>query len=229
MRCQDDIRHPHQRGYVVIPDTAGREVPEEVGPFVLHDVEGGPADRAVLEALDECFGVDQPAPRRVDDNHALLQERQLGLVDHVLCRGQKRSVEGDEVTSLQQIVELQVWNAKAIGLGVRKLRVREDVMRHHLALEALLEDRGCNRANQARSDDADPLAVHVLAQLTIQLEVHHPAVAVGVRNPPVQGEKQSYGMLANRVGAVGWNSRHGDTGILGGAEVNAVESGAAQR
>lgn len=61
------------------------------------DVEGGAAEVAALEGLDEGVLVDDLAPCGVDEDGAWLHGGEGGDIEEVASLGGERGVEGDEV------------------------------------------------------------------------------------------------------------------------------------
>ena len=65
------VKGEEARKDVVRDDFVGK-IFEEIVAFFLVNVQAGEADLARFESSDEGLGIDQHAPARVDDHHALL-------------------------------------------------------------------------------------------------------------------------------------------------------------
>ena len=149
MRRADQARRPEQR--IVLRRLLGEHVERRAGDMT-----------AVERVLQRRF-VDQPAARAIDDAHALLGLRQrLAAEDAAGLVGQRR-VQRDEVGAGEQLVQLDLVDAKFDRAFGRQERVVGDDL-HLQAVRAVGDDR----ADIAAADQAERLAG--------ELDAHEPVL-----------------------------------------------------
>ncbi len=122
-------------------------------------------------------------------------------------------------------ISLRVTYSRPCSCGPLRVRVR--VPHDHAHPEAL-EDLAGDLADLARPDQPDGLAVHVEADQPVEGEVHVAHAAVGLRDVPVERQREGDRVLCHGVRGVRGHPRHEQPVIGGGLEVDPVESGAAQ-
>ena len=77
----------------------------------LEHVERGTGDLAAIEPVLQRSFVDETTARAVDDPHALFRLREILAAENVACLVGQRRVQSDEIRPLQQLVELDLFDA----------------------------------------------------------------------------------------------------------------------
>ena len=136
---------------------------EEDAFLFLINVERDAADASTLERLDECGGVHQFPPARVDEERTGLHASEGFRVEQMSRLCGERQVQRDDVAVGQQGLKICVAHAqrrRPFGRGIW-------IVGQHFRAEPLKYLRR-DSANSSRADHADGLAVEIEADQTAQ-------------------------------------------------------------
>ena len=110
MRCHNHIRHGDQPGQqLIVHDVPGPVLKEHVRFFLIH-VQACRADLSGLDTFQQRFCVNQAAPGRIDQYHALLHLLNRHCVYHMPGLFRQRAVERNNIASFQQFVQRNIVN-----------------------------------------------------------------------------------------------------------------------
>src|SRR2546427_361636 len=189
MRREDDARRREQR--VV-----------RRGRLAAEDVQPGAADRACLEQLHQGGLVDERATRGIDDDRVRPKHREQPPVDYPLGLRRVGEVERDDVRRREEVVELDDRRAQ-LPLPVRRPPPRPADDRHSQSAAEL--DHPCS--DRAGTDHAEPPTVQ-LNPLRLPPGAGADGT-VAVRDASGDGQRQSQGVLGDRVRTVARNIADG--------------------
>ena len=188
---------------------------EDVGFFFIN-VEACRSDLALLDAFEQCFGIDQGASGSVDQYNAFLHFRDGVGVDHMPVLFSERAVERYDVASFPELVERNVFNA---GISCGELVVSDYV--HSESAADVYEDP----ADLARTDDADRLAVQIESCEAVEAEVKVFGADVSFVDPSDRCQQERHCVFCDCIRGVGGNAHDVDFSVSI-FDVDVVVSGA---
>ena len=170
---------------------------EEYVGFFFVNIEACRSNLALLDAFQQCFGIDQGTSGCVDEYNAFLHFRDGITVDHVPVLFGERAVERYDVTSFPELVERYIFDA---GTCCGELVVSDDV--HSESAADINEDP----ADLTCSDNAHGLAVKVKTCQTVEAEIEVFGADVSFVDPSYRCQKECHGVLCDSVRGVGGNA-----------------------
>src|SRR5262245_20358137 len=189
--------------------------------LLLEHVEGGAGNAARLDRARQRQLVDEPAAGAVDQAHAGLEARQLGLAEQVARVASERRVDRDEVGTGQKLVELDRFHAQALGGLARQVGIVGD----HLHAEPGGPTRHFG-ADPTQADDAQHLAEELHALQAALLPAAGLQCEVGGGKPPGHREQEPHGVLGDRGGVAARRVHDDHAALGGGVDVDRVDAGA---
>lgn len=103
MSSQEHIVEAQESTEDVVVHDRARAVTEEVLVFPLVNVEAHGGNVPVLQVMDQCIRLDEPTSRCIDDDNALLCQREGFVVEQVTCGVHEWAVKRDDICLLEQV------------------------------------------------------------------------------------------------------------------------------
>ena len=165
-----------------------RQAKQHIGRcrLVREDVEGAAGHMAGLERSCHGLFVDELATSAVDDAHALLRLGDVLGIHDAPRLGRQRRMQRDEISALQQVIELDLLDAEIAGALRAQVGVEGDDA--HLEANRALGDDG---ADVAAADDAE----HLGGDLDAHEAVLFPLAGLrgGIRRRNLAGNRKHHG------------------------------------
>src|SRR5262249_14848873 len=147
--------------------------------LLVPDVEAGAGNALLLQRIIQRALVVDEAARGGDEEGMWLHQRELARADHAAAAGIERTADRNEIRALQEIVELDLLAAPRRHFLRRQIRIIGD----HLHVQQAFAKLGDAAADVAEPDDADRLALRLIADQRIAIDIALAAQrAVGLQN-----------------------------------------------
>src|SRR6185437_10586153 len=191
--------------------------------LACEDIEPGIGEPSRLQRCDHVLVVDEIAARRVDDDGALRQLFDGGLVEEVARFRRQRRIDREELRYREQAVERVVIDRAKSLLLLRRLPVDIVIMDFHFEAAGPLRQR---LPNLTEAVDAELLAIETLAD-KLQWLPTRPRTradhALTFRRTPRRTKKQQHGNFGRRRGNAVRRVANLDSPRLAGFEIDVVE------
>ncbi len=191
-----------------------RRLPDE-------DIDAGTGDLAGLDRFGEILLDDQAAAGAIDDAHAVLHPGDRNLVDDVARLLGERSMQRDEVGTLEQLVEVDLLDAELQGALIGEIGVVGDDA--HPQPDGALGD---DRSDIAAADDTQRLGGNLDAHEAVLLPLAGLGGDVGGGNLPGDGKHHGDGMLGRGYRIAEGRVHHDDAALGGDRHVDIVDTDA---
>lgn len=204
--------HVRQKGDVVHGDQSSVNL-----RLVREHIQTGGTQLATVEGLNQGFLIDNTTSSGVDEASTILHGVELGLAEALLGATVKGQVEGDDVGTGKELV--QVVDVLAREFGSRGDRVSVVVNDLHVPSQTPL---GNDRTDTTHTNDTDSLSLRVRSGLQSLLPFTSSSVDLGSVVLSQSGEDEEHGSgggsVVNSSGSVG----NLDSSSSGGGNVDLV-------